>query len=641
MRRCGLTKLELLVVLAVVTVLGSLLSPALLSVREAARGRTCRNNLERIGVALRAYHDSFHSLPPAATWRTDRTQSLALHASQRVDLFTGMNWLQQLLPYLDEASLAEQFNRDVLVADAENEKARTTRIAKLSCPSDHFNSENNHYVFQFDPKSSARIPFARGNYAINGGSNNHRLFPGSAAKPVGDGPTLLTNRETREFGYSGNGVAGINKSFSFDDFTNGLATTVAVDEIRAGVHAIDPRGVWALGQIASSITWSHGINGDAGHPNDQWERSDDLLFGGRLHEVVGKEFLMRQRMPCVSYVHVNDQATARSLHASGVHVLFADGHTRFVSDGIDPGLWHVMHSRQTPKATLENRFDELLDAENHPERPATQPSAPTNLDQLPPRIVNAVGMEFILIPTGEFTMGLADEGNNDELPLECPPHQVHVTRPLYVGIYEVTQGQFEKVMGQNPSWHVGERAAANANTHDFPVEQVTWNQAVDFCQALSDLSEERLARRGYRLPTEAEWEYACRSGQSKPYVWQQRRDRNDGSGDNAGRQPSLPIAAVGSYPSNAFGLHDMRGNVWEWTADWYDRDYYLRSPASDPQGPAQGFLKVVRGGDWTFAGETCRINYPMTPPWKSSRFIGFRVVCELTAAPQRKSPGGK
>ncbi len=107
------------------------------------------------------------------------------------------------------------------------------------------------------------------------------------------------------------------------------------------------------------------------------------------------------------------------------------------------------------------------------------------------------------------------------------------------------------------------------------------------------------------------------------------RPADDESGVNVAIQPALPITRVGSYPANDFGLHDMRGNVWEWCSDWFDRSYYQRSPAVDPQGPSAGFLKVVRGGDWTFVGEVCRINYPMTPPWKRNRYVGFRVACDV------------
>jgi formylglycine-generating enzyme required for sulfatase activity len=154
------------------------------------------------------------------------------------------------------------------------------------------------------------------------------------------------------------------------------------------------------------------------------------------------------------------------------------------------------------------------------------------------------------------------------------------------------------------------------------------------------MEQEQSSGRTYRLPTEAEWEYACRSGRSDPYHWTLQRRPEDDSGDAAGIVPALPLREVGSYPANAFGLYDLRGNVWEWCADWFDRSYYSRSPRDDPQGPAAGFLKVVRGGDWIFVGEVCRINYPIMSPWQTSPFVGFRVVCEVeSASAPPSSPG--
>src|SRR5690606_15083633 len=141
--------------------------------------------------------------------------------------------------------------------------------------------------------------------------------------------------------------------------------------------------------------------------------------------------------------------------------------------------------------------------------------------------------------------------------------------------------------------------------------------------------------RNYRLPTEAEWEYACRAGKSESYRWVRQRAAGDRSGEAAGISPPLPLAPVGSYPPNPLGLYDLRGNAWEWTADWFDRDYYARSPVNEPQGPAIGDLKVVRGGDWRFVGENCHIDYPLLPPWKASPVVGFRVVCVIAGPPPR------
>jgi len=93
---------------------------------------------------------------------------------------------------------------------------------------------------------------------------------------------------------------------------------------------------------------------------------------------------------------------------------------------------------------------------------------------------------------------------------------------------------------------------------------------------------------------------------------------------------AIAIKPVGSYPPNQFGLFDMRGNVWEWTADWFDREFYTNSPVDDPRGPERGQIKVVRGGDSRFIGEFCRIDYAMLPPWKGNPMVGFRVVCEVS-----------
>jgi len=244
------------------------------------------------------------------------------------------------------------------------------------------------------------------------------------------------------------------------------------------------------------------------------------------------------------------------------------------------------------------------------------------------RFVNSQGMRLVMVPAGTFTMGVPDAGNDAPAPPECPPHQVKISRAFWLGEHEVTQAQYVSVMGDNPSHQLADVAGAEP-TDDFPVENVTWYDAADFCRRLSEAPEEKARHRRYRLPTEAEWEYACRAGKSEAYRWSARRTPDDKSGEAAGIEPALAMSKVGSYPANAFGLHDMRGNVWEWCGDWFDRTYYGRSPLADPQGPAEGYLKVVRGGDWIFVGELCRINYPIMSPWRNSPFVGFRVVCEV------------
>ena len=196
-----------------------------------------------------------------------------------------------------------------------------------------------------------------------------------------------------------------------------------------------------------------------------------------------------------------------------------------------------------------------------------------------------------------------------------------------MGIYEVTQEQYEKVMRKNPS---GFKGAKN------PVEQVSRNDASEFCRKLSAQSGVEV-----RLPTEAEWEYACRAGTTTAYSfgddgkvlhrYGNYRDRSNtdqlpwqGKAYGDGHDKTAPVA---SFLPNAWGLHDMHGNVWEWCQDWYDKDYYDKSPASDPPGPRSASYRVLRGGSWDLNPAFCRSAqcggyYPST----TMRDLAVRVV---------------
>lgn len=620
----GVSAIEVVMIVATIALLLTLAWPWILSAREASRRNACAVNLQRLGAALNSYHDNFGRYPVAAVWSTGALDSLSLDRSRRFDLFTHTNWVQAILPFLDEARLAERFRADLPVGASENEGARNVRLPAMNCVSDPFNRSDN--PFRFDPTGRQPMTFARGNYGINGGSHCFNAGPGSTAFLTGDATELVMDRNARKFRFSGNGVAGFNVAFRRDDFVNGLGTLVLVEELRAGVHSSDPRGVWSVGQVGGSVTWAHGVNGDAYGPNNQEPRSDDILNGPELHRVVGTEALHKERMPCVSYIDLNYQATARSAHPGGVNLAMVDGSTRFVSDAIDPGLWHVIHSRETPREVLSGDLNAILrDSIAVPDQEVAGTNELAADPLTPDRFENSIGMSFVAVPAGEFEMGLPDNDNSHDIPKESPPHRVRLPRPFYLGAHEVTQSQFRDVMGTVPAFH---QQGTPEDLGRFPVEQVTWFAAEDFCRRLTEAPAEQAARRRYRLPTEAEWEYACRGGDSAPYAWTAQRRADDTSGDAAGIQPPLPLGPVGSFRPNAFGLYDMRGNAWEWCADWFDRDYYSRSPIENPQGPQQGYIKVVRGNCWTYVGEGCKLSYPMLPPWKSSRFVGFRVICE-------------
>lgn len=220
-----------------------------------------------------------------------------------------------------------------------------------------------------------------------------------------------------------------------------------------------------------------------------------------------------------------------------------------------------------------------------------------------PRPINA--SSFVKIPAGEFLMGSANGSDSEK-----PAHRVVLSRGFEMGKYEVTQAQWEAVMRSNPSRFKGS---------DLPVEQVSWEDVQLFLQAMN------VKRDGYvyRLPTEAEWEYAARARTSGDY---------GGSGDLAemgwhSGNSEEKTHPVGGKKANAWGLNDMHGNVWEWCQDWYDKDYYKNSPTTDPQGPGTGSRRVCRGGGWSYSADRCKSASRAHPaPGDRHPFVGFRLV---------------
>jgi formylglycine-generating enzyme required for sulfatase activity len=248
-------------------------------------------------------------------------------------------------------------------------------------------------------------------------------------------------------------------------------------------------------------------------------------------------------------------------------------------------------------------------------------------------------MRLALIPAGRLQMG-SPLGEADGQDREQPRHEVEIRRPFYLGVYPVTQGQWQQLLGNNPSHFRpgggGRDRVRGLDTSHFPVECVSWEGAVAFCRALSECPEERRANRVYRLPTEAEWEYACRGGGgTTPFHLgtslssAQANFNGDYPYGGAPKGPYLGrTSEVGAYGvSNAFGLYDLHGNVWEWCADWFDEGYYARSPSQDPQGPGRGSGYVARGGSWAVQGRHCRAAFRYWgPPHYRNNGFGFRVV---------------
>jgi formylglycine-generating enzyme required for sulfatase activity len=270
------------------------------------------------------------------------------------------------------------------------------------------------------------------------------------------------------------------------------------------------------------------------------------------------------------------------------------------------------------------------------------PAAPvpkTDDQGRPKEIVNSIGMKLVLVPAGKFVMGMPKTekilyGNETE-------HEVEITRSFFMGSFEVTQEQYEKVMDRNPSrcspTGAEKDKVKGLDTKSFPVEDVEWAEAVEFCKKLSARPEETKAGRKYRLPTEAEWEYACRAGTKTRFAFGDEltleQANFEGNFQNQGRPPEKWLGRtckVGSYKPNAWGLYDMHGNVWEWCQDWYQPDYYTKSPKKDPPGPETGSdnRRVRRGGNFGFFGLHARSGARF--PYQSNKSgTGLRVVCEF------------
>ena len=257
---------------------------------------------------------------------------------------------------------------------------------------------------------------------------------------------------------------------------------------------------------------------------------------------------------------------------------------------------------------------------------------------------NPLGMEFALVPAGRFEMGSGLSpaetarrfgGGAKDFADEHPRHAVRISHAFLMGAYEVTNAQYRRF---RPDHYSGDYEGASLTADSQPATSVSQDDAKAFCGWLSK-------RDGvtYRLPTEAEWEYACRAGSLSPHPWGEEISARfcnfaDASApslswrDETADDGYAATAPVGGFPANAFGLYDMIGNVWEWCADWYGEDYYAKSPSDDPAGPPSNLnmCRVLRGGSWMNAPSFCRSSFRlMASQVNRSANNGFRVVVEL------------
>ncbi len=285
-------------------------------------------------------------------------------------------------------------------------------------------------------------------------------------------------------------------------------------------------------------------------------------------------------------------------------------------------------------------------------------------------IVNSIGMKLTPIPAGEFMMGSPasfklPDGYERDFESEQPQHPVRISKPFYLAAHEVTVRQFRAFVDETGyrttaetsglgGEHIfesqkGYEARPGLNwkspgfeqTDDHPVVQVSWHDAVAFCDWLG-----KKENAVYRLPTEAEWEYACRAGSTTTFSFGEYQYFLKWCGNGAdnglrqfyGQYPVADVASdgftftapVGSYLPNAFGLYDMHGNVLEWCSDWFGQTYYAMHVELDPSGPASGTTRVQRGGAWTVHGIDTRSSYrDLGPPDQAQSALGFRVARDI------------
>ncbi|MGD0091128.1 MAG: formylglycine-generating enzyme family protein [Planctomycetota bacterium] len=230
-------------------------------------------------------------------------------------------------------------------------------------------------------------------------------------------------------------------------------------------------------------------------------------------------------------------------------------------------------------------------------------------------LAEGVKLELVFIPAGKFMMG-SPETEKDRSAAETQ-HEVTISQPFYMGKYEVTEEQYQAVTGTSPS----------RNGAQSPVERVTWDEAQEFCQKLSALTGKTV-----QLPTEAQWEYACRAGTATRFHSGDSDSDLDGVAWYGNKVSNKTMHPVGQKKPNAFGLYDMHGNVWEWCADWYGE--YAAGAATDPTGPARASTsRVVRGGGWSDDPRYCRSAFRESKdPDRRSGLdnVGFRVVVPRT-----------
>jgi serine/threonine protein kinase len=402
-------------------------------------------------------------------------------------------------------------------------------------------------------------------------------------------------------------------------------------------------------------------------PSGSWRRSRVLLAGGAMCGAVLLAGMLVLQGRLRTMVHATsarsipartDETDRRSVN--GTYHQSAPSSSSVSTASSGP---HAGRSEQAgPTVTIPGSLTKVkqpASAKREPQqKPASVPAPPTSglaaalpaatpgptrpgSGAPPPTLTNSIGVKLVLIPSGTFRMGSAvGEGEADEQ----PSHEVRISRPFYLGIHEITQGQYRAVLGNNPSWFSIESGShdrlKDSPSDEHPAESITWFEAVRFCNELSkreglkplyaifgpDVSVIDWTRTGYRLPTEAEWEYACRAGSETVYSFgndPRELIRHAWFGEASAKAAHH----VARKLANAWGLFDMHGNVGEWCWDWYDQTYYSSTSGTDPKGAAKGKLRVHRGGGFNLpASQLHSADRTAKEPTVRYGGLGFRVA---------------
>jgi formylglycine-generating enzyme required for sulfatase activity len=516
------------------------------------------------------------------------------------------------------------------IAADENLRRRFLREVKAMFALDHVHVVSIHYVDAAGPTPYFVMSLLRG-------ETLQARLTREGVLPIGD--VVRIGRQTAE------GLAHAHERGLTHRDVKPL--NLWLEEGTGSVKILD-FGLARMDQESTSLTQTGHVLGTYGflapeqlHGGEVDHRCDQYQLGCVLYLLsTGKAATGRFRDP-----HDHNPAVPTSLSALIVRMLSQEPEGRY------PSMREVareLAQLQPATSPASSRGGGML---TRPKSPAIAAPSLRVRGGLPQTFTNSIGMRFVLVEPGTFLMGSPpdEEGRYDDE----GQHEVTLTRPFWLGVYQVTQGQWKAVMGSNPS-HFSRTGGGKDSVEDvsdadldlFPVESVSWQDAQAFLKKLAEMQQQASNGHEHRLPTEAEWEYACRGGHliaevpdehTLPFHFERAASSLSSTQANfdgnypyggAARGPYLDRPCkVGSYRTNRLGIYDLHGNVWEWCNDWYAADYYATSPSDDPPGPDGGSGRAYRGGSWNCGGRNGRAaNRYRGSPSNRNFNLGLRVA---------------